>query len=215
MLYSEWLPTYESIIQDMGYSRNEDENAVRVLKAVLMNADLIDDDELGDMIPSDVTVTGGADLDVIPSGFIIATGSSIPMLISAGIVPNIIVTDLDGDVGSQKHASSEGSVTVIHAHGDNVQAILDHASGFSGKVVMTTQSVPDRTVYNFGGFTDGDRAVCMARHFGAKHITLVGFDLDNPSFKEDSDGDIKKKKMEWAKRIIFDGDPKDVELVSM
>jgi len=171
---------------------------------VMCNHDLIDDDELSRYISKNSTIYGGAYAGgSAPSGTVIATGASIPILLSENVVPDIIVTDLDGDVGSQKKASSMGSVTVMHAHGDNTDAIMEHAKDFSGKVILTTQSRPDLVVHNFGGFTDGDRAVCIARHFHSD-IRLEGFDLDNVAAKEGSDPCIKRKKLQWAKRIIFE-----------
>jgi 2-amino-4-hydroxy-6-hydroxymethyldihydropteridine diphosphokinase len=106
-------------------------------------------------------------------------------------------------------------VAVIHAHGDNSDAIMENIDMFTGPVMITTQSTPDLLLCNFGGFTDGDRAVCLARHFGARRINLVGFDFDNPSCKEGSDPAVKKKKLSWAKHIIFDMNPPGVELKSI
>jgi len=204
MQYSEWLPIYRKVIDDMGYSQNDDESSARLLKAVMCDHDLIDDDELGEHISEISTVYGGAYKGgSTPSGTVIAAGASIPVLLSENIVPDIIVTDLDGDVGSQKKASRMGSVTVMHAHGDNTDAIREHARDFSGKVILTTQSRPDLVVYNFGGFTDGDRAVCIARHFRSS-VRLEGFDLDHVAVKEGSDPETKMKKLQWAKRIIFE-----------
>ena len=194
---------YSEILEDMGYDRSSDEASARLLKALLVNGDIIDDDELGSVIGRDVIITGGCPFRELPKAdTIIATGSSIPLLLSRNIVPDIIVTDLDGDVKAQKEASARGAVTVIHAHGDNADAIMRHAKEFPGKIVMTTQSRPELTVYNFGGFTDGDRAVCMAKHFGADKIYLAGFDLRTPSRKDGSDPEIKLKKLKWAERII-------------
>ena len=127
---------------------------------------------------------------------------------SMGIVPDIVVTDLDGDVESQIEASEKGAVTLIHAHGDNIDLIMRYAKEFTGKVILTTQSRPDLVLYNFGGFTDGDRAVCLARHLGAENILLYGFDFENPSFKDGSDPAVKRKKLQWARRII--GDSSDI-----
>ena len=202
MQYNEWIPFYNGILEDMGYRQSDDDASARLLKMIMCNHDLIDDDELSAHISERTTVYGGAYAGgSTPSGTVIATGASIPLLISEGIIPDIIVTDLDGDVGSQKKASGMGSVTVMHAHGDNTDAIMEHAKDFSGKVVLTTQSVPDMVVYNFGGFTDGDRAVCIARHFGSE-VELIGFDLDNVVSKDGSDPIVKQKKLQWARRII-------------
>jgi len=51
---------------------------------------------------------------------------------------------------------------------------------------------------NYGGFTDGDRAVCIAEHFGAARVTLAGFDFDNPI----PDTPSKLRKLAWARKII-------------
>ena len=204
MQHSEWLPVYREIIKDMGYSQSDDESSARLLKTVMCNHDLIDDEELGTYISEKSTIYGGAYAGgSTPSGTVIATGASIPVLLSENIVPDIIVTDLDGDVGSQKNASRLGSVTVMHAHGDNTDAIMEHAGDFQGKVILTTQSRPDMVIYNFGGFTDGDRAVCIARHFHS-FVKLEGFDFDNIAVKEGSDINVKRKKLQWAERIIFE-----------
>ena len=37
--------------------------------------------------------------------------------------------------------------------------------------------MPVKNVYNFGGFTDGDRSVFWAEEFGAKEIILIGMDF--------------------------------------
>ena len=119
-----------------------------------------------------------------------------------GIVPDIVFTDLDGDIGPQLEASSRGAYTFIHAHGDNSDLIMQYAPQFKGPVVLTTQSNPELTVFNYGGFTDGDRAVCFANHFGARDIRLIGFDFDNPMPKEGSDPEMKRRKLAWAKKIL-------------
>ena len=212
MRNEDWDPIYCEILEDMGYDRASDENAARVLKALMVNANLITDDEL----PSDGTASifGAADSlasDIAkrrPEGTLISAGSATSVIMSMGIVPDIVVTDLDGDVGSQIEASEKGAVTLIHAHGDNIDLIMRYAKEFTGKVILTTQSRPDLVLYNFGGFTDGDRAVCLARHLGAENILLYGFDFENPSFKDGSDPAVKRKKLQWAKRII--GDSPDI-----
>ena len=205
MQFRDWEPVYLRIIDDMNYDRLSDESSVRVMKAILSNSDLIDDDDMRSFVHGNVLIAGGAPFstkDMPKYDTLIATGASIPFLLENNVIPDVIVTDLDGDVEAQKRASSIGSITVMHAHGDNTDALMVHAKGFSGKVLMTTQSKPDVIVYNFGGFTDGDRAVCMADSLGAKKIMLIGFDLDNPEVKSGSDINVKKKKLDWAKTII-------------
>ena len=208
MRNEDWEPIYSEILEDMGYDRTSDENSAKVLRALMLNADLITDDEL--TINDTVSIFGAADslkTDISkrePEGTLISAGSATSEIMSMGMIPDIVVTDLDGDIDPQIEASRKGAVTVIHAHGDNIDLIMRYAKEFTGKVILTTQSKPDLVLYNFGGFTDGDRAVCLARHLGAKHIILYGFDFDNPSSKAGSDPVIKRKKLQWAKRIIGD-----------
>lgn len=85
---------------------------------------------------------------------------------------------------------------VVHAHGDNMDKVADLVPGLD-RVVGTTQSVPLRNVHNFGGFSDGDRAVFLSVWFYAKKVKLLGFDYHDPSVNE-----IKKKKLKWAERLI-------------
>ncbi|MCL1979287.1 MAG: DUF115 domain-containing protein [Methanomassiliicoccaceae archaeon] len=214
MLPEDWEPIYEEILEEFGYDRSYDESSVRLLKALMMNSDLISDDEIS--VQRDVTVFGCSDSlegdigSAAPRGTLIASGSSVGTLKKMGIFPDIIVTDLDGDIGPQTEASQRGAVTFIHAHGDNSELIQRYAQEFLGPVVLTTQSRPDNIVSNYGGFTDGDRAVCIARHFGAENILLLGFDFDRPSEKEGTDPKVKAMKLRWAKKIIFDHNRKGV-----
>ena len=156
----------------------------------------------------EVTVFGNApclESDIDSKGFagtLVASGSSVGRLLDRGIRPDVVVTDLDGDIDSQIEASAKGAVTAIHAHGDNGDLIRMYAGSFKGRILLTTQSTPENTVYDFGGFTDGDRAVCMAVHFGAGRIHLRGFDYDDPMPKDGNDPSVKKRKLAWAERII-------------
>ncbi len=205
----EWEPVYTEILADFGYSRLDDEASARLLAAVMMNADLIDEDTASGYFGEEATVFGPAfrgDIrrDMFP-GTLISAGDATGALMKAGICPDVIVTDLDGDVQMQKEASGKGALTFIHAHGDNADGIMEHAKDFKGPVVLTTQSVPSRPLVNYGGFTDGDRAVCIARHFGALRIHLAGFDLTSPVAKDGSDPAVKARKLKWAERIIGSG----------
>lgn len=207
MKSDDWEPIYLEIIKDMKYDRIADENSAKILKTIMINAKLLTDRDICGVIKDTVSVFGAADslvsdtLKHRPEGTLISAGSATSTVMSMGIVPNIVVTDLDGDIDSQINASKKGAITLLHAHGDNVDLVVKHAKKFTDNIVLTTQSQPDSILHNFGGFTDGDRAVCLARHFNAKKIYLYGFDYDNPS-KKSLNPLIKSKKLFWAKRII-------------
>ena len=69
-----------------------------------------------------------------------------------------------------------GSFLVVHAHGNNSDKIMEYVSRLK-RVLGTTQSTPVGNIYNFGGFTDGDRALFFAVEWGAKIIILAGMDF--------------------------------------
>ena len=53
----------------------------------------------------------------------IAADSSTKILVENQIIPEIIVTDLDGDERYIKKISKNKSIFVVHAHGDNIEKI--------------------------------------------------------------------------------------------
>ncbi len=141
--------------------------------------------------------------------FIAANGAS-EALIERNIIPNVIVTDIDGRIEPILKALAYGSIIVVHGHGDNILKVLKYVPKFKGKVLGTTQLIPWGYLENYGGFTDGDRALYLALHFGAKKIFLFGMDFGNivgkfskPWLKNHVKvWDMKKKKFLIAKALI-------------
>jgi len=128
-----------------------------------------------------------------------------------GRIPAAVVTDLDGTMSDQVKANDAGAIVLVHGHGDNGPAVRKWAPLFAGKTVATTQSRPTGGLRNFGGFTDGDRAVFLADHFGAARIHLVGFDFAHPSPK-DADVRTKQRKLDWAYILIGNLERDDLDL---
>jgi len=65
---------------------------------------------------------------------------------------------------------------VIHGHGDNIP-VLERLVPRIENPIGTTQVQPRPNVYNFGGFTDGDRAVFLATAMEARLVILAGMDF--------------------------------------
>lgn len=107
--------------------------------------------------------------------------------------PEIIVTDLDGTVDNQINAWRLGSWLVIHAHADNVTRVRKVTPHLNKNVIGTTQVKQFGKLFNFGGFTDGDRAVFMARELGASKIYLAGMDLGTKIGRCSGSKDTKRK----------------------
>ena len=134
---------------------------------------------------------------------IVADGA-VRALLEKDIKPDILVTDLDGDLKSIKKIGRTKIPIVVHAHGDNYNE-LDIVKEFS-KVVGTTQTKPFGNIENFGGFTDGDRCVFIAEFFNAKKIVLVGMDFGQEIGKYSKHKVINRKtkikKLKCGKRIL-------------
>jgi 2-amino-4-hydroxy-6-hydroxymethyldihydropteridine diphosphokinase len=136
---------------------------------------------------------------------VIAADGATEMCLDLGIIPDFVVTDLDGDYKSLTRADSGGSVMVVHAHGDNFDKITTRVPNLSN-VIGTTQNFPLKNVYNFGGFTDGDRSVSLAVEFLAREILLVGMDFDSKigffSKRKVPNLELKKQKLQIGKYLV-------------
>ena len=63
---------------------------------------------------------------------------------------------------------------VVHSHGDNIDKLHSHVPQLD-KIIGSTQAVPLDNVFNFGGFSDGDRCAYLAKEFGAVSINSCWF----------------------------------------
>jgi 2-amino-4-hydroxy-6-hydroxymethyldihydropteridine diphosphokinase len=215
MDFASWEPFYEQILKDFLFSRSQDESVAAELDRRL-GGTRIPDAELRTLIRGkEVTVAGngpkvGAEIKG-SRGVLLTADEATSVALEHGILPAILVTDLDGNVSDQLKANAEGTIAVVHGHGDNRPAVQEWAARFSGRTVATTQSRPTGRLRNFGGFTDGDRAVFLADHFGAARIHLVGFDFEHPNEK-DRDRRTKQRKLDWAYVLLASLERDDLEL---
>jgi hypothetical protein len=203
MKYEEWEPYYKAILDDFGWTPEGDEAAARAMAPLLPDPGpaLARIEAL--IRGRDVLVCGkaprlGEDLRGLDRSqyTVIAADGATSALLAAGIVPDIVVSDLDGSHADLLEAGERGAVILAHAHADNVPAVKELVPRLKS-VVGTTQSRPFGRVYNFGGFSDGDRCVFLAKEFGARSIRIIGFDLD------DTDVTPKKlKKLRWARKLL-------------
>jgi len=108
---------------------------------------------------------------------VVAADGATAALLNLGIIPHVVVSDLDGPSWCLLKASDEGSVMVVHAHGDNMDKIISLVPMLRGLIIGTTQVKPFACLHNFGGFTDGDRAVIMCEALGCRRVILAGMDF--------------------------------------
>ncbi|WP_004066759.1 6-hydroxymethylpterin diphosphokinase MptE-like protein [Thermococcus litoralis] len=216
MKWSEWEPFYVQILDKMGYDRGRDREAAFLLRELLLeNKNYILAEDLKKRISERVHVFGaGPSLEKALGGekfegTLIAADGATSALLEYGITPDIIVTDLDGRFEDIKRANELGAYVVVHAHGDNMDKLRAYVPKLKN-VLGTCQTEPLDIVYNFGGFTDGDRAVFLAEELGAREIILAGFDFgrivgkwSKPYLKKHTPiWESKKKKFEIAQMLL-------------
>ena len=206
MQFESWEPLYLAILEDFGFSRQRDEVAAELLRELLLKRESPLSAAVELLWGKRAIVCGNApglsrQLEEIKNGqvedavFLAADGATAPLM-EHGILPAIVVTDLDGPFPAILKANKLGSIAVVHAHGDNLDALKRYVP-LLDRVMGTVQCRPPEGLYNFGGFTDGDRAVFLAKEMGAASIDLLGFDFDDQSVTT-----RKKKKLAWARKLI-------------
>jgi len=206
-----WKRRYSDILKEFRYEEKKDKESAIILNSILKKSDI--NEKIMNLV-EDKTVlvigSGPSLTSAIPKlknykkSLKIAADSSIKILVENGIIPDIIVTDLDGDEDTLKKLAKTKSIFVVHAHGDNIEKLE-----FVKKIkncIGTTQSIPFDNIHNFGGFTDGDRGVFLANHFKAKKIVLFGMDFGDRIGKfsktKKSERKTKLMKLKRAKSLL-------------
>lgn len=205
MKYEQWEPYYRAILEDFGWTPEGDEEAARIMAPMLPDPGPALA-RLKKLINGrDVLVCGKAPClkeelrDIDRSNYtVIAADGATSTLLAAGVVPEIIVSDLDGSHEDLLKANEKGAIVLAHAHADNIPAVREMVPKLK-HVIGTTQARPFDHVYNFGGFSDGDRCVFLAKEFGAASVTIIGFDLSDTNVTPK-----KLKKLKWARRLLGD-----------
>lgn len=212
MMISGWKRRYQSILKELNYSEKKDKESAIILDTILKETD--NTQKIKKLIQGKTVFVVGSGpslsfaipkLKKLKKSIKIAADSSLKPLLENGIIPDIVVTDLDGDEDAIKKLSKKKSVFVIHAHGDNIEKL--HMVKKIKNCIGTTQTEPFNKIQNFGGFTDGDRGVFLASHFKAKRIILFGMDFGRRIGKfsntKKSDRDTKLKKLKIGKELLI------------
>ena len=211
-MISGWKKRYFSILKELNYSEKKDKESALILDSILKKTDTIE--KIRKLIEGKTIFVIGSGpslssaipkLKKLEKSIKIAADSSLKPLVDNGIIPDIIVTDLDGNEDTIKKISKTKSIFVIHAHGDNIEKLQMVKK--MKNCIGTTQTNPFNKIQNFGGFTDGDRGVFLASYFNAKKIILFGMDFGNQIGKfsntKKSDREIKLKKLEIGRDLLI------------
>lgn len=213
MRFIDWFPYYQDVRQQFGYSTEKDQHGANTLSKMIKKKSL-DIKVLQRKITRRHVMVIGAGDSLIPNiKFIkknrkfvkIVADGATQALIENHIKPDIVVTDLDGDTSFLRKAERVGAIIVVHSHGDNVEELKKIVPTLR-RVIGSTQVMPVENVYNFGGFTDGDRCVFLADEFGAEEIVLVGMEfgdrIGGHSKKVVKNIQLKRDKMKVGKRLL-------------
>ena len=226
MDFNEWEGWYKEILETLGFLRDDDEKTAELLDKILdekgcLTIEQFFDEMMEKKDTSKFIVVGAGpsikkhikyvkeNYDLNDYLIVSADGATTAML-EDDLVPDIVATDLDGKMEDLLAANSLGSYFVIHAHGNNEELIDNWTTKFD-KILGTTQSAPIGHLYNFGGFTDGDRAMFFAIALGCEEMVLAGMDFGTTVTKysrpniEGATGpadEIKTKKLIFAERLL-------------
>jgi len=210
-----WLVEYARICKELSLDPKEDMRAAHLLQALLKGRKR--PSNLSRLIKSKPVLIFGAGPSLetkIKALFprlrernkltLICADGAVSALLQEGIIPHIVVTDLDGNALDLVRAS-KAAIMLVHAHGDNIPLLKELVPKLDN-VIGTTQARPIRGIQNFFGFTDGDRCVSLAVQFGARSITLIGMDFGRiqgrySKGKEKPASARKLKKLRIAKRL--------------
>lgn len=124
----------------------------------------------------------------------------------------LVVSDADGWPHLQV-AAEKGITIALHAHGDNwpeVEIALAKWGEMSPTeplpLILTHQTNSSiEGVYNVGGFTDGDRALCLMLALGIhpERLVLVGYDEQTfGRWSGVSNEALKRRKLAWMAKIL-------------
>jgi 2-amino-4-hydroxy-6-hydroxymethyldihydropteridine diphosphokinase len=211
--FIDWFPYYQDIRQQFGYSTEKDQNATNILSNMLKKKSLDLKVLQRKIVRRHVMVIGAGDSLIQNIKFVkknrkfvkIVADGATKALIENHIKPDIVVTDLDGDISFLRKAERVGAIIVVHSHGDNIEEMKKIVPTLR-RVIGTTQVMPVENVYNFGGFTDGDRCVFLADEFGAEEIVLVGMEFGDRigvhSKRSVDNIQLKIDKMKAGKRLL-------------
>jgi uncharacterized Rossmann fold enzyme len=186
-----WWPRYQSIIDQFGYSITADQKAADLLSEYIKYVALPLRAAREKVQGKNIVVCGAGpsitqNLEYVVTNItfentvIFAADGATTACLEYRLVPDFIITDLDGKMEDIIAAQHQGAIVIVHAHGDNIKALEQWVPRLKQSQSMgSTQARPQPEVHNLGGFTDGDRCVFWAEGLHAKNIALIGMDLGN------------------------------------
>jgi uncharacterized Rossmann fold enzyme len=186
---SNWLKIYGEICRELELVPEKDRQAAELLSDMIAGKCLRRDVLSRALSSSPVVVVFGAGPSLqqdlaqfskhvgVENVVTIAADGASKAFTEIGLTPHVVFTDLDGGDETLTQVNRNGALLVVHAHGDNIDRQRRLVPMFKNPVLGTTQTEPVGCLENFGGFTDGDRAVYACLELGVERIVLAGMDF--------------------------------------
>ena len=193
-----WWPLQEEINSQFGFSKSREEVSSRLISRLYKprgNLSKLLSDNLVTIVGAGIT-----DIDKIPQGVLIAADGAVSACLERNLIPDIIVTDLDGNLPEMVWANKKGSKMVVHAHGDNFSRLFEFSSEI--QAISLTTTYPSPMTECWGGFTDGDRSLMMSLAMGSNLVSLVGFNFEKVGNYTGNFSPKKLQKLSWARKIV-------------
>jgi len=193
-----WWSFQEEINSQFGFSKSREEVSSRLISRLYQPKGNLS--KL--LLHNTVTIVGAGITanEIIPDGVLIAADGAVSACLKRNLIPDIVVTDLDGHLPEMVLANTKGSEIVVHGHGDNLSRLFE----FSTKIqpISLTTTYPSSNTNCWGGFTDGDRSLMMSLGLGADLVNLVGFDFEKVGEYTGKFSFKKLQKLSWARKIV-------------
>ena len=198
-----WWPLQEEINTQFGFSKSREKVSSRLISRLYKpkgNLSSILSNKIVTIVGAGIT----AEEEFITDGIKIAADGAVSACLERNIIPEIIVTDLDGNLPEMVWANKKGSKIVVHAHGDNLSRLFEFSTEI--QAISLTTTYPSSGTDCWGGFTDGDRSLMMSLSLGAKLVNLIGFNFDKVGSFSGDFSPRKIQKLSWAHKIVNECD---------
>ena len=126
-----WFSWYKEILEEFNFNKEMDENSAKMLRKLLKYKNSLSPEDIS--IKSDTIIFGAGPslkrnikdlkkLEIDCFSTICADGA-VTALLEEGIIPDIVVTDLDGKIEDIIDSNRNGAIMVVHAHGNNIKIL--------------------------------------------------------------------------------------------
>ena len=124
-----WYARYSELLKEFGYLKSTDTKAAKILNEIIKKP--VPENKFRRLIAGKTVFVIGAGPSLNQTiqtarkmkATKIVADSAVKAALKAGIIPDIVLTDLDGDADALQKAANSGSLMLVHAHGDNMDAL--------------------------------------------------------------------------------------------